>query len=84
MFSRGVDPDIDDLFKQQSRETDRKKREAMLHRIQQLIYERVRFAPIYEYIWPSGVGPKVAEPALLLIDPYPWSAPLEDVRLKAK
>jgi hypothetical protein len=30
------------------------------------------------------VGPKVAEPALLLIDPYPWSAPLEDVRLKAK
>jgi len=24
----------------------------------------------------------VAEPALMLIDPYPWSAPLEDVRLK--
>jgi peptide/nickel transport system substrate-binding protein len=84
MFSRGVDPDIDDLYKQQARETDRKKREAMLHRIQQLIYERVRFAPIYEYIWPSGVGPRVAEPALLLIDPYPWSAPLEEVRLKAK
>ena len=84
MFSRGVDPDIDDLYKQQSRETDRKKREAMLHRIQQLIYERVRFAPIYEYIWPSGVGPRVAEPALLLIDPYPWSAPLEEVRLKPK
>ena len=32
--------------------------------------------------WPSGVGPRVAEPALMLIDPYPWSAPLEDVRLK--
>jgi len=26
----------------------------------------------------------VAEPALMLIDPYPWSAPLEDVRLRAK
>ena len=49
-----------------------------------LIYERVRFAPIYEYIWPSAVGPRVAEPALLLIDPYPWSAPLEDVRLKTR
>jgi hypothetical protein len=36
----------------------------------------------YEYIWPSGVGPRVAEPALMLIDPYPWSAPLEEVRLK--
>jgi hypothetical protein len=26
----------------------------------------------------------VAEPALMLINPYPWSAPLEEVRLKAK
>jgi hypothetical protein len=48
----------------------------MLHRLQQLIYERVRIGPIYEYIWPSGVGARVAEPALLMIDPYPWSAPL--------
>jgi hypothetical protein len=47
----------------------------MLHCLQQLIYERVRIGPIYEYIWPSGVGARVAEPALL-IDPYPWSAPL--------
>ena len=35
-----------------------------------------------DYIWPSGVSARVAEPALMLIDPYPWSAPLEDVRLK--
>ena len=46
------------------------------------LHERVRFAPIYDYIWPSGIGPRVDEPALMLIDPYPWSAPLEDVRLK--
>jgi len=26
----------------------------------------------------------VAEPALMLIEPYPWSAPLENVRLKTK
>jgi hypothetical protein len=32
MFSRGADPDVDALYKQQARETDRKKREAMLHR----------------------------------------------------
>ena len=36
------------------------------------------------YIWPSGVGPRVEEPALMLINPYPWSAPLEEVRLKKK
>ena len=84
MFARGADPDVDELYKEQAREPDKKKRTAMLHKIQQLLYERVRFGPIYEYIWPSGVGPRVAEPALLLIDPYPWSAPLEDVRLKAR
>jgi peptide/nickel transport system substrate-binding protein len=75
-------PDIDALYKQQARETDKKKREAVLYQIQRLLHERVRYAPIYEYIWPSGIGPKVAEPALMLINPYPWSAPLEDVKLK--
>ena len=74
--------DIDALYKQQSRETDARKREAQLHQIQRLLHERVRFAPIMDFIWPSGVGARVAEPALMLIDPYPWSAPLEDVRLK--
>jgi hypothetical protein len=48
------------------------------------LHERVRFGPIYEYIWPSGVGPRVEDAALMKIDPYPWSAPLEDVRLKAR
>jgi len=81
-FAYGGYPDIDALFKQQARETDRKKREAMLHQIQRLLHERVRFAPIYDFIWPSGVSAKVVEPALMLIDPYPWSAPLEDVRVK--
>ena len=75
-------PDIDVLYKQQARETDKKKREALLHQIQRLLHERVRYAPIYEYIWPSGIGPRVADPALMLINPYPWSAPLEEVRLK--
>jgi len=56
----------------------------MLHQIQQLVYDRVRFGPLYEFIWPSGIGPRVDEPELLLIDPYPWSAPYEEVRLKAK
>ena len=56
-YAYGGYPDIDALYKQQALETDRKKREAMLHQIQQLVHERVRFGPIFEYIWPSGVGP---------------------------
>jgi peptide/nickel transport system substrate-binding protein len=81
-WAYGGYPDIDALFKQQAVETDWKKREALLHQIQRLVYERVRYGPIYDYIWPSGVGPRVAEPALMMINPYPWSAPLEEVRLK--
>ena len=54
----------------------------MLHQIQRLLYERVRFGPIFDTSGRAGSGPRVAEPALMLIDPYPWSAPLEDVRLK--
>ena len=83
-YAYGSYPDVEALYKQQAKETDKKKREVMLRQIQQLIYERVRFAPIYDYIWPSGVGPRVEDAALMSINPYPWSAPLEDVRLKKK
>jgi peptide/nickel transport system substrate-binding protein len=83
-YAKGSDADIEELFKQQARETNRKKREAMLHQIQQLVYDRVRFGPLYEFIWPSGISNRVAEPAFMLIDPYPWSAPYEDVKLKGK
>ena len=50
--------------------------------IQKILHERTRFAPIYDYFWPSGIGPRVEDAALMKIDPFPWSAPLEDVRLK--
>ena len=83
-YTYGTDPDVENLYRQQARETDRKKREQMLRQIQQLIYDRVRFAAIYDFIWPSGIGPRVEDPALMLIDPYPWSAPLEEVKLKKR
>jgi peptide/nickel transport system substrate-binding protein len=81
-FAYGGYPDVDELYKRQALETDVAKRTALLHQIQQTLHERTRFAPIYDYIWASGVGPHVEDPALMKIDPYPWSAPLEEVRLK--
>jgi peptide/nickel transport system substrate-binding protein len=81
-FAYGGYPDLDALFKQQDKETDRAKREATLHQIQQLMHERVMFGPIWLYFWPSGIGARVADPALMAINPFPWSAPLEDVRLR--
>ena len=83
-YAYGGWPDVDELYKQQAREADTKKREVMLHQIQQILHERVRFAPIFDYFWPSGVGPRVEDPALMMINPYPWSAPYEEVKLKKK
>jgi peptide/nickel transport system substrate-binding protein len=83
-YAYGADPDVDALYRQQSRETDRKKREQMLRQVQQLVYDRVRQPALYDYIWPSGIGPRVEDAALMLIDPYPWSAPLEDVKLRKR
>ena len=83
-YAYGSWPDVDALYKQQAREGDKKKREVLLRQIQQILHERVRFAPMFDYIWPSGVGPRVEDPALMLINPYPWSAPYEEVKLKKK
>jgi peptide/nickel transport system substrate-binding protein len=75
-------PDTDELYQRQLTETNPARREAMLHQIQKTMHERTRYAPIFDYYWPSGVGPRVEEVSMMKIDPYPWAAPLEDVRLK--
>ena len=61
---------------------DVKKREAILHRIQQLMHEKVMFAPLVEPVLLSGYGARVAEPGLGLIAGHVYSAPYEDLRLK--
>jgi peptide/nickel transport system substrate-binding protein len=81
-FASGGYPDIDDLFRQQAQERDRKKREAMLTQIQKLMHERVMFAPIFEPATLHGVGPRVEEPAIGLNPQLYFAAPYEDMRLK--
>jgi len=65
-------------------ERSRKKREAILKRIQELMHEKAMFAPIWQATALHGVGPRVADSALGLIAEYVYSAPYEDVKLKAK
>jgi peptide/nickel transport system substrate-binding protein len=59
-YAYGGYPDIDGLFKEQSGELDSKKREAILHRIQQLIHDKVMVLPISQLALLQGVGPRVA------------------------
>ena len=77
-------PDIDGLFREQAVEVDPKKREALLHRIQQLMHERVMFAPILEPAFLSGVGARVEESGIGLISGIPFSLPYEELRLKPR
>ena len=48
LYAWGGYPDMDDLFVQQARELDPKRREMLLHQIQRLAHERVMAAPLWE------------------------------------
>jgi peptide/nickel transport system substrate-binding protein len=80
-YAYGGYPDIDELVQQQARERDPAKREALLHRIQQLSVERVMFAPVMDLRGLVGVGPRVAEHTINSIPLHPYPA-LEDIRLR--
>jgi peptide/nickel transport system substrate-binding protein len=83
-FAYGGYPDVDGLFREQATELDRAKREAMLHRVQQLVHDKAMVAPMYELAFVNGVGRRVDEAGLGLIAGYAFSAPYEDLKLKAK
>jgi len=81
-YAYGGYPDIDELFQQQARERDPAKREALLHRIQQLTIERVMFAPLMDFRALMGVGPRMAEHAINVV-PMTLFPSYEDMRLKS-
>jgi len=83
-YAYGGYADIDGLFREQATELDMKRREATLHRIQQLIHEKAMVAPIWLNAGMNGVGPRVEESGIGVIAGYAFSAPYEDVKLKAK
>ena len=80
----GSYPEIDSLFKDQAAELDRKKREALLHRIQQIVYEKTMVIPVWELAFINGQGPRVQESGLGLIPGHAYSTPYEDLKLKTK
>src|SRR5436305_4470397 len=80
-YAYGGYPDIDALFEQQAVERDRAKREALLHRLQQLTIEHVMFGPIMDLRVLIGVGSRLAEHTINAIPVYPFPA-FEDIRLK--
>ena len=80
-YAYGGYPDIDELFQQQARERDARKREALLHRIQQLTIDRVMFAPIMDMRALMAVGPRVIDHAINSV-PMVLFPSWEDMRVK--
>ncbi|PYO01602.1 MAG: hypothetical protein DMD91_06880 [Candidatus Rokuibacteriota bacterium] len=84
IYSSGVVPEIEDLFQRQARELDRKKREAMLYQIQQIMHDRVLHVPIYELAFLWGVGARVEEACVDWIKGFAYSAPYEDLKIRPR
>jgi peptide/nickel transport system substrate-binding protein len=78
----GSYPDIDELFPKQAVELNREKREAMLHKIQQLVHDKAIYAPVWELAFINGVGPRLAESSFGRIGGFPYTAPFEDLTIK--
>jgi len=83
IYSSGEVPEIESLFQRQARELDRKLREGMLHQIQQIMQDRAMYVPIYELAFLWGIGPRVEEACVDHIKGFSYSAPYEDLKLKA-
>ena len=80
-FAYGSLPEVDDLFRRQEKELDRKKREALLHQIQRILHEQVVQAPIYHLGFPIGVGPRVDDIMATAIPGF-YISPYEDLKLR--
>ena len=82
-FSYGSYPDIDEIYPQQADENDPKKRAALLDKMQQLVHEKAMYVPIWQLAFLNGVGPRVGESSFGQIPGFAYTAPFEDLTLKA-
>jgi peptide/nickel transport system substrate-binding protein len=82
IYSYGSYPDLDELFQKQAAELDAKRREEILHKMQQIVYERTMYASIWQLAFINGHGPRVGESGFGLIPGFAYTAPYEDITLK--
>src|SRR5256714_1857904 len=80
-FAYGALPEVDDLFRREEREMERKKREALLHQIQKLLPAQVTQHPLSHLAFPIGVGPRVDDIMATAIPGF-YMSPYEDLKLR--
>ncbi len=84
LYAYGSHPEVDGLWNAQANEINPRARRQMLEKMQQLIHERATFAPIIEYAYLVSIGPRVESDLVNAIPNNPYTAPYEDLRLKAR
>ncbi len=84
VYVYGSYPEIDELFPLQAKEMDLAKRTAILHKMQDLLDARTAYVGIWQLAFISGVGPRVEQSGIGLIKGYVFTAPYEEMTLKAK
>src|SRR5438477_1606382 len=82
-FAYGSYPDIDELFAKQAAEMDPAKRNTILAKMQQLVHEKAIYAPIWQLGFINAVGPRVGESSFDKIAGFAYTAPFEDLTIKA-
>ena len=81
-YAYGSYPDIDDLYPQQADELDPKKRTEILDKMQQLVYEKAMYVPIWQLGFLNGTGPRVDHSSFGTIAGFAYTAPFEDITIK--
>ena len=77
-------PEIDELYPRQLHELDDTKRTEIPHRMQQLIYEKNMFVPLWQLGFLSVAGPRVKDSTYGSIEGFVCIGPFEDVTLDDK
>jgi peptide/nickel transport system substrate-binding protein len=81
-YTYGSYPEIDALFKQQATERDRPTRQALLHEIQRVLYDKSAYLPLFEPAFLCASGARVASSQLGAIPQFAYAGPYEDIQLK--
>ncbi len=82
VLPKGAVPELEELNAKQSLEINVEKRRDILHKMQQIIMDKMLVVPMLEFPVLNAAGPRLAEPAINLIPRMPYIGPYDDIRLK--
>ena len=77
-------PEVDGLYDAQANEGNPRARRVILEKMQQIIHDRALFAPVLEYAYLVSIGPRLEVDNLNVLPQNPYTAPYEELRLRAR